>query len=120
MSVSQERRCSRGGGYRIQAKSYNPRVALARSRRLLLVVRSLLCLLSTDFGLGEEMKKLRMISFAALSVLMAAMTAVAQPANQAAESAPCYKGYVAIAAGVGFAIPVFGGAIGQSRIGAAA
>jgi F-type H+-transporting ATPase subunit c len=66
------------------------------------------------------MKKLRMISFAVLGVLMAAMTAVAQPANQAAEAAPSYKGYVAIAAGIGFAIAVFGGAIGQSRIGAAA
>jgi len=66
------------------------------------------------------MKKLRMISFAVLGVLMAAMTAVAQPANQAAEAAVSYKGYVAIAAGIGFAIAVFGGAIGQSRIGAAA
>jgi F-type H+-transporting ATPase subunit c len=66
------------------------------------------------------MKKLRMISFALLGVLMAAMTAVAQPATQAAESAVSYKGYVAIAAGIGFAIAVFGGAIGQSRIGAAA
>ena len=67
------------------------------------------------------MKKLRMFSFAVLGVLMAAMTAVAQPANQAAEAAaPSYKGYVALAAGIGFAIAVFGGAIGQSRIGAAA
>jgi F-type H+-transporting ATPase subunit c len=66
------------------------------------------------------MKKLRMISFAVLGVLMAAMTAVAQPATQTAEAAVSYKGYVAIAAGIGFAIAVFGGAIGQSRIGAAA
>jgi F-type H+-transporting ATPase subunit c len=66
------------------------------------------------------MKKLRMISFAVLGVLIAAMTAVAQPATQASESAVSYKGYVAIAAGIGFAIAVFGGAIGQSRIGAAA
>ena len=65
------------------------------------------------------MKKLRMIGFAGLGVLMAAMTAAAQPA-QAAESATSYKGYVALAAGIGFAIAVFGGAIGQSRIGAAA
>ena len=65
------------------------------------------------------MKKVRMIGFAALGVLMAAMTAAAQvPA--AAESATSYKGYVALAAGIGFAIAVFGGAIGQSRIGAAA
>ena len=66
------------------------------------------------------MKKLRMICFAALGVLMAAMTAVAQPAAQTSEGAVSYKGYVAIAAGIGFAIAVFGGAIGQSRIGAAA
>ena len=66
------------------------------------------------------MKKLRMIGFAVLGVLMAAMTAAAQPANQAAESGVSYKGYVALAAGIGFAIAVFGGAIGQSRIGAAA
>ena len=66
------------------------------------------------------MKRLRMISFAVLGVLMAAMAAVAQPATQTAESAVSYKGYVALAAGIGFAIAVFGGAIGQSRIGAAA
>lgn len=65
------------------------------------------------------MKKLRMISFAVLGVLMAAISAAAQtPA--AAESGTSYKGYVALAAGIGFAIAVFGGAIGQSRIGAAA
>src|SRR5260370_34219814 len=66
------------------------------------------------------MKKLNMIGFAVLGVLMAAMTVAAQPATQAAEAATSYKGYVAIAAGIGFAIAVFGGAIGQSRIGAAA
>jgi len=66
------------------------------------------------------MKKLRMVGFAVLGVLMAAMTAAAQPANQAAEAGVSYKGYVALAAGIGFAIAVFGGAIGQSRIGAAA
>lgn len=65
------------------------------------------------------MKKVKMIGFAILGVLMAAMTAAAQPA-QAAESATSHKGYVALAAGIGFAIAVFGGAIGQSRIGAAA
>ncbi len=66
------------------------------------------------------MKKLRMIGFAVLGVLMAAMTAAAQPAQTAAESGNTFKGYVALAAGIGFAIAVFGGAIGQSRIGAAA
>jgi F-type H+-transporting ATPase subunit c len=66
------------------------------------------------------MRRLRMLGFAVLGVLMAAISAVAQPATSAAESAVSYKGYVAIAAGIGFAIAVFGGAIGQSRIGAAA
>ena len=66
------------------------------------------------------MKKIRMIGFAVLGMLMTALTAVAQPANQAAEAPVNYKGYVALAAGIGFAIAVFGGAIGQSRIGAAA
>ena len=66
------------------------------------------------------MRKLRMLCFAVLGVVMAAMTAVAQTPAQTTESAVSYKGYVAIAAGIGFAIAVFGGAIGQSRIGAAA
>jgi len=56
---------------------------------------------------------------AVLAMMMTAVTAAAQPAN-AAEPTVSYKGYVAIAAGIGFAIAVFGGAIGQSRIGAAA
>lgn len=66
------------------------------------------------------MKNIRKISFAVLGILMAAITAAAQPGAQTAESAVSYKGYVALAAGIGFAIAVFGGAIGQSRIGAAA
>ncbi|MDX6383185.1 MAG: F-type H+-transporting ATPase subunit c [Blastocatellia bacterium] len=66
------------------------------------------------------MNKLKMIGFAVLGIMMAAITAAAQPANQVAESGTSYKGYVALAAGIGFAIAVFGGAIGQSRIGAAA
>ncbi len=66
------------------------------------------------------MRRLRLLGFAVLGVLMAAITAVAQPATTAAESAVSYKGYVAIAAGIGFAIAVLGGALGQSRIGAAA
>ena len=66
------------------------------------------------------MRKVKMFCFAVLGLLAAAVTAAAQPANQAAESGVSYKGYVAIAAGIGFAIAVFGGAIGQSRIGAAA
>lgn len=66
------------------------------------------------------MRRVRMLGFAVVGVLMAAITAVAQPATNAAESAVSYKGYVAIGAGIGFAIAVFGGALGQSRIGAAA
>src|SRR5947208_536004 len=67
-----------------------------------------------------EMKKVKMISLAALGLMLSAMTAVAQPAQEVAAAGTSYKGYVAIAAGIGFAIAVFGGAIGQSRIGAAA
>src|SRR5712692_5862386 len=66
------------------------------------------------------MRKVKMLGFAALGLLATAMTAAAQPAAQAAESGVSYRGYIAIAAGIGFAIAVFGGAIGQSRIGAAA
>jgi len=61
-----------------------------------------------------------MLGLAVLGVLLTAITAAAQPATQASESVVSYKGYVAIAAGIGFAIAVFGGALGQSRIGAAA
>jgi F-type H+-transporting ATPase subunit c len=66
------------------------------------------------------MKKLKMISLAALGLMLSAITAVAQPANQAAEGGSNHRGYIAIAAGIGFAIAVFGGALGQSKIGAAA
>jgi len=57
---------------------------------------------------------------AAVTLLVAAVPVLAQPpaANEAAASSAA--GLKAIAAGVGFAIAVFGGAIGQSRIGAAA
>jgi F-type H+-transporting ATPase subunit c len=65
------------------------------------------------------MRKLNVLLFATLTVLMTAMTAFAQTpaADHAADSG---AGLKAIAAGVGFAIAVVGGAIGQSRIGAAA
>jgi F-type H+-transporting ATPase subunit c len=65
------------------------------------------------------MRKLRLLFFAIVGVLMAAMPALAQaPAvDHAGDSG---VGLKAIAAGVGFAIAVFGGAVGQSRIGAAA
>ena len=66
------------------------------------------------------MKKLRMLGLATVGLLVSAVSAAAQPATAAAEAPTSYKGYVAIAAGIGFAIAVFGGAVGQSRIGAAA
>ena len=66
------------------------------------------------------MRKVKMFGLAVAGLLLTAITTVAQPENQEAEGAMSYKGYVAIAAGIGFAIAVFGGAIGQSRIGAAA
>ena len=63
------------------------------------------------------MRKLSILFFALVGILMTAMPVFAQvPAPQADNSA----GLKAIAAGVGFAIAVFGGALGQSRIGAAA
>src|SRR2546425_12301244 len=67
-----------------------------------------------------QMKKVKTFGLALAGLLLTAITAAAQPANQAAEGATGYTGYVAIAAGIGFAIAVFGGAIGQARIGAAA
>jgi len=65
------------------------------------------------------MRKLNLLFFAVVGVLMSAMPALAQaPATEAA--AGNSAGLKAIAAGIGFAIAVFGGALGQSRIGAAA
>jgi F-type H+-transporting ATPase subunit c len=65
------------------------------------------------------MKKLRIALFAALGVLMTGMTAFAQTAaagdNQSTETK-----YKYIAAAFGFALAAAAGAIGQSRIAAAA
>ena len=67
------------------------------------------------------MRKLNMLFFAVVGVLMSAMPVLAQAAPAAADhAADSNSGLKAIAAGVGFAIAVFGGALGQSRIGAAA
>jgi F-type H+-transporting ATPase subunit c len=65
------------------------------------------------------MKKLSLLFFAVVGVMIAAMPVLAQaPATvPAVDNNP---GITAFAACVGFAIAVFGGAIGQSRIGAAA
>jgi F-type H+-transporting ATPase subunit c len=65
------------------------------------------------------MRRIISILMTVLAIMMTAITAAAQPAA-ATEPAVSYKGYVALAAGIGFAIAVLGGAIGQSRIGAAA
>jgi F-type H+-transporting ATPase subunit c len=67
------------------------------------------------------MRKLNLLFFALVGVLMSAMPALAQvPAAAADQAAGNPAGLKAIAAGIGFAIAVFGGALGQSRIGAAA
>jgi F-type H+-transporting ATPase subunit c len=65
------------------------------------------------------MRKTLMLVLAALAMMMFAIPAFAQPATEAvAGMSPL--GYKYIAAGIGFAIAVFGGAIGQSRVAAAA
>lgn len=65
------------------------------------------------------MRKLNLLFMAVVGVLMSAMPVLAQAG--AAEPAVDHNvGLKALAAGVGFAIAVFGGALGQSRIGAAA
>jgi F-type H+-transporting ATPase subunit c len=64
------------------------------------------------------MRKLNLLFFAVVGVMMAAMPVLAQA--PAVDHVDSNAGLKAIAAGVGFAIAVVGGAIGQSRIGAAA
>jgi F-type H+-transporting ATPase subunit c len=64
------------------------------------------------------MRKLRLLFFAVVAIVMATMPVLAQaPTERVVDNS---AGLKAIAAGVGFAIAVFGGALGQSRIGAAA
>jgi F-type H+-transporting ATPase subunit c len=63
------------------------------------------------------MRKLNLLFMVIVGVLFSAMTVFAQAPAAATDSS---AGLKAIAAGVGFAIAVVGGAIGQSRIGAAA
>ena len=65
------------------------------------------------------MRKLNLLFFAVVGMMMAAMPVFAQAQADTAH-ADNNPGLKAIAAGVGFAIAVVGGAIGQSRIGAAA
>jgi F-type H+-transporting ATPase subunit c len=66
------------------------------------------------------MKKLRIPFFAVLGLLMTAIPALAQATPAATEAAASAAGYRYIAAGIGFAIAVLGGALGQSRVAAAA
>ena len=65
------------------------------------------------------MRKTLMLILAALAMMMFTIPAFAQPAGEAT-AGPSPLGYKYIAAGIGFAIAVFGGAIGQSRVAAAA
>ena len=66
------------------------------------------------------MKKLRIPFFAVLGLLFTAMPAFAQAVAPATEAAASSEGLRYIAAGIGFAIAVLGGALGQSRVAAAA
>ncbi len=66
------------------------------------------------------MSKFRILLFVVVGILMTAMTAFAQAEAAGADNASSVNKYRAIAAGIGFAIAVLGGALGQSRIGAAA
>jgi F-type H+-transporting ATPase subunit c len=66
------------------------------------------------------MKKLRMMFFAVLGIVMTGMTAFAQAGAVAADNESTVAKYKAIAAVFGFAIAVAAGAIGQSRIAASA
>jgi len=66
------------------------------------------------------MNKLRIVFFAVVGVLFSAMTVFAQGGAEVGDNASSVNKYRALAAGIGFAIAVFGGALGQSRIGAAA
>ena len=66
------------------------------------------------------MNKLRMAFFAVVGMLMAAMPAPAQAGQVAADNEQSVAKYAKLAAGFGFAIAAGLGAIGQSRVAAAA
>jgi F-type H+-transporting ATPase subunit c len=68
------------------------------------------------------MSRFRMMLFAVIGILMSGMTVFAQEVatTGAGDNASSVSKYRALAAGIGFAIAVLGGALGQSRIGAAA
>jgi len=63
------------------------------------------------------MRRVSKLLFVVVAVLLCAVPAFAEGAPAAADN---NIGLKALAAGIGFAIAVFGGALGQSRIGAAA
>ncbi|MGQ0762347.1 MAG: ATP synthase F0 subunit C [Acidobacteriota bacterium] len=65
------------------------------------------------------MRKFGLFLMAVVTVMIAATSGFAQPLSPEAAAASA-SGVKAIAAGVGFAIAVVGGALGQARIGAAA
>jgi F-type H+-transporting ATPase subunit c len=64
------------------------------------------------------MRKLSIFLFTVVAILMIAMPVLAQAPTAATPESGAGLRY--IGAGIGFAIAVFGGALGQSRIGAAA
>jgi F-type H+-transporting ATPase subunit c len=68
------------------------------------------------------MSRFRMLLFAVVGILLSSMSVFAQAGVETgvADNVFSLNKYRAIAAGIGFAIAVFGGALGQSRIGAAA
>ena len=66
------------------------------------------------------MNKLRMAFFAIIGVLMTCATALAQTMTAAADNESTVTKYKYVAAAFGFAIAAAAGAIGQSRIAAAA
>jgi F-type H+-transporting ATPase subunit c len=67
------------------------------------------------------MKKIFTLILVVLGIMMLATPVLAQVQPQTAEAAAASAvGYRYLAAGIGFAIAVFGGAIGQSKVAAAA
>src|SRR5918911_896200 len=66
------------------------------------------------------MSRFRMLLFAVIGILMSSMSVFAQATAEAGDNASSVSKYRALAAGIGFGIAVIGGALGQSRIGAAA
>ncbi len=66
------------------------------------------------------MRRLKMAFFTVLGLLMTAAPALAQTATEAADNANTVAKWAKLAAGIGFAIAAGLGALGQSRVAAAA